>query len=180
MRKFLTLDDIDPAGKIVLLRADLNVPMKDGVVSDATRLERLAPTILELTGKGARVIVMSHFGRPKDREPDLSLAPIVPALARALGGRPVAFAHDCIGPAARRAVRELGDGGSAAREAPPFTVGMTGFSIAPSSTASVLILENLRFHKEEEANDPNFARGLAALGDFYVNDAFSVSHRAHA
>jgi phosphoglycerate kinase len=177
MPKFLTLDDIDPAGKIVLLRADLNVPMKDGAVSDATRLERLAPTILELTGKGARVVVMSHFGRPKDREPDLSLAPIVPALARALGGRPVAFAHDCVGPAARRAVRELGN---AAREAPPFTVGMTGFSIAPSSSASVLLLENLRFHKEEEANDPNFARGLAALGELYVNDAFSVSHRAHA
>src|SRR5580658_9306914 len=123
MRKFLTLDDIDPAGKTVLLRADLNVPMKDGAVSDATRLERLAPTILELTGKGARVVVISHFGRPQDREPDLSLAPIVPALARALGGRPVAFAHDCVGPAARRAVRELG-GGVAASEAPPFTVGM--------------------------------------------------------
>jgi phosphoglycerate kinase len=177
MPKFLTLDDIDPAGKTVLLRADLNVPMAGGAVSDATRLERLAPTILELTGKGARVVVMSHFGRPKNREPDLSLAPIVPALARALGGRPVAFVHDCIGPAARRAVRELG---RAQRESEPFSVGMTGFQIAPTSDASILILENLRYHKEEEANDPGFARGLAGLGDIYVNDAFSVSHRAHA
>ncbi|HUB95252.1 MAG TPA: phosphoglycerate kinase [Stellaceae bacterium] len=176
MPKFLTLDDIDPIGKTVLLRADLNVPMADGRVSDATRLERLAPTILELGDKGARVVVMSHFGRPKDREPDLSLAPIVPALARALGGRPVAFVHECIGPAARRAVREL----RARSDGEPFSVGMAGFSVSPSSTASILLLENLRYHKEEEANDPSFARGLAALGDFYVNDAFSVSHRAHA
>jgi phosphoglycerate kinase len=177
MPKFLTLDDMNPAGKTVLLRADLNVPMSDGAVSDATRLERLAPTILELTGKGARVVVMSHFGRPRDREPDMSLAPLVPALARALGGRRVAFVHDCVGPAARRAVRDLGQ---ARRDSEPFSVGMTGFQISPSSEASILLLENLRYHKEEEANDPGFARGLAGLADFYVNDAFSVSHRAHA
>jgi len=155
MPRFLTLDDFDFAGKTVLLRADLNVPMDHGRVSDATRIERLAPTILELAGKGARVVVMSHFGRPKGVDPAWSLRPVVPALSHALGGRPVAFAEDCIGPAAARAVAALEPGG-------------------------VALLENLRFHAEEEDNDPAFARALASLGDIYVNDAFSAAHRDHA
>jgi len=153
--RFLTLDDIDPRGKTVLVRADLNVPVQNGALSDATRIERLAPTIAELLRKGARVVVMSHFGRPKGRDASLSLRPIVPALAKALGGRAVSFAEDCIGPAARSVVDALGPGG-------------------------IVLLENLRFHKEEEANDPGFACALAALGDVYVNDAFSAAHRAHA
>ena len=155
MPKFRTLDDIDPEGKRVLVRADLNVPMKDGQVSDASRIERLAPTIRELAECGARVVIMSHFGRPKGApDPALSLRPLVEPLARALG-RPVAFAADCVGPAAERVVARLEPG-------------------------DVALLENLRFHAEEEANDPGFARRLAALGDLYVNDAFSAAHRAHA
>jgi phosphoglycerate kinase len=155
MATFLTLDDIDPKGKRVLLRADLNVPLKDGRVTDATRIERLAPTIREFAERGARVVVMSHFGRPKGkRDAAFSLRPLVEPLSRAIG-RPVAFAEDCIGPAAERVVAALAPGG-------------------------VALLENLRFHKEEEANDPAFARQLAALGDLYVNDAFSAAHRAHA
>jgi phosphoglycerate kinase len=155
MAKFLTLDDIDPSGKRVLLRSDLNVPMKDGKVSDATRIERLAPTIRELAQRGARVVVMSHFGRPKGK-PDVafSLRPLAAPLAKAIGCD-VAFAEDCIGPAAERVVAALRPG-------------------------EVALLENLRFHKEEEANDGGFARQLAALGDLYVNDAFSAAHRAHA
>jgi phosphoglycerate kinase len=153
--RFLTLDDIDVHGKTVLVRADLNVPVQNGQVSDATRIERLVPTIEELLRQGARVVVMSHFGRPKGRDPALSLRPIVPALATALGGRPVAFAEDCVGPDAKRVVDALGPGG-------------------------IALLENLRFHKEEEANDPGFARALASLGQIYVNDAFSAAHRAHA
>jgi phosphoglycerate kinase len=155
MPNFLTLDDFDPAGQTVLVRCDLNVPVKDGKVTDATRIERLAPTLLELAGKGARVVAMSHFGRPKGPDPKLSLKPLVPALSAALGGRAVAFAEDCIGPAARRVVDALAPGG-------------------------IALLENLRFHKEEEANDPGFAKALASLGQIYVNDAFSAAHRAHA
>jgi phosphoglycerate kinase len=155
MAKFLTLDDIDPNGKTVLLRADLNLPVKDGAVTDATRIERLAPTIIELLEKGARVVVMSHFGRPEGRDSALSLRQVVPALAQALSGRAVAFADDCVGPKAQEAVRGLPRGG-------------------------VALLENLRFHDGEEKNDGQFARQLADLGDIYVNDAFSVSHRAHA
>jgi phosphoglycerate kinase len=155
MAKFRTLDDIDPKGKRVLLRADLNVPMKDGKVGDATRIERLAPTIRELADRGARVVVISHFGRPKGKpEAAYSLRPLVAPLAEAIG-RPVAFAEDCIGPAAERAVKALEPGG-------------------------VALLENLRFHAEEEKNDPGFAKQLAALGDLYVDDAFSAAHRAHA
>jgi phosphoglycerate kinase len=155
MAKFRTLDDIDPKGKRVLLRADLNVPMKDGTIGDATRIERLAPTIRELADRGARVVVMSHFGRPKGKpEAAYSLRPLVAPLAEAIG-RPVAFAEDCIGPAAERAVKALEPGG-------------------------VALLENLRFHAEEEKNDPGFAKQLAALGDLYVDDAFSAAHRAHA
>src|SRR6266851_4679186 len=155
MPRFRTLDELDVAGKRVLLRADLNVPVKDRKVTDATRIERLAPTIETLIAKGARVIVMSHCGRPKGPGPALSLRPLVEPLSRAIGGRPVQFASDCIGPAAERVVAALKPG-------------------------EVALLENLRFHKGEEANDPAFARALAALGDVYVDDAFSAAHRAHA
>jgi phosphoglycerate kinase len=155
MADFLTLDDIEVRGKRVLLRADLNVPVKDGQVTDATRIERLAPTIRELAEKGARVIVMSHFGRPEHGyDPALSLKPIVAPLAKAIG-RPVLFADDCVGEATRRIVDGLSDGG-------------------------VALLENLRFHPEEEKNDRAFAASLASLGEIYVNDAFSTAHRAHA
>ena len=156
MPKFKTIDGIDVAGKRVLLRADLNVPMKDGKVQDATRIERLAPTIDELAGKGARVVVLSHFGRPKGKpDPKESLKPLVPALQQALGSRTVKFAGDCVGPEAENAVAALRNG-------------------------EVLLLENTRFHKGEEDNDPAFAKALATLGDLYVNDAFSAAHRAHA
>jgi phosphoglycerate kinase len=154
LARFRTIDALDVAGKRVIVRADLNVPMKDGRVTDATRIERLVPTIAELADRGAKVIVVSHFGRPKGRDPAQSLAPLGPALAAALG-RPVAFATDCIGPEAEAAVAALRPG-------------------------AVLLLENVRFHAGEEANDPAFARALAANGDLYVNDAFSAAHRAHA
>lgn len=155
MDEFATLDDIDVKGKRVLLRADLNVPMKDGHVSDLLRIERQAPTMLELAEKGARVIVLSHFERPKGKVvPAMSLKPVVPALSSALG-RPIAFADDCVGPVAEKAVAALKDG-------------------------DVLLLENTRFHKGEEDNDPAFAKELAKLGDIFVNDAFSAAHRAHA
>jgi phosphoglycerate kinase len=153
---FRTLDDLDPRGKRVLVRVDFNVPMQDGEVTDATRIVRAAATLTELTGKGAKVVALSHFGRPKGRrESSMSLEPIGKALSRALGGVPVAFAADCVGPAAEEAVAALGEGG-------------------------LLLLENLRFHSGEEKNDPAFADALAALGEIYVNDAFSASHRAHA
>jgi phosphoglycerate kinase len=151
-----TLDDLDVSGKRVFLRADLNVPMRDGRVTDATRIDRLAPTIAELADKGAVVVVASHFGRPKGkRVPDMSLAPLVASLSKALGGRAVAFADDCIGEVAAKAV-------SAAKP------------------GDVVLLENLRYHDGEEANDPAFTKSLAALADIYVNDAFSAAHRAHA
>jgi phosphoglycerate kinase len=156
MARFRTLDDIDVRGKRVLLRADLNVPVKDGVVTDATRIERLAPTIEALIAKNARVVVMSHFGRPEGRpDPAFSLRPLIAPLERAIGGRHIAFATDCIGEEAKRVVAALGPG-------------------------QVALLENLRFHKGEEANSPDFARALAELGDVYVDDAFSAAHRAHA
>jgi len=139
----------------VLLRVDLNVPVTEGLVTDATRIERVAPTIAELSDRGAKVALLSHFGRPKGRRvPDMSLAPVAPAVADAVGG-PVGFVEDCIGAAAERAVAALGDGG-------------------------IVLLENTRFHAGEEANDPDFAAALARLGDIYVNDAFSAAHRAHA
>jgi len=156
MAGFKTLDDLgEVKGKRVLVRVDLNVPVADGKVSDATRIERVAPTITELSGRGARVILLAHFGRPKEG-PDaaLSLAPIAQATAQVLG-RPVAFASDCIGDAAAKAVAAMNDG-------------------------DVLLLENTRFHKGEEKNDAEFTRALAANGDIYVNDAFSAAHRAHA
>jgi len=150
-----TLDDVDVTDRRVLLRLDLNVPMKDGRVSDALRIDRQVPTVRELADKGARVILLSHFDRPKGKRVDsMSLAPVAPALAQALG-RPVAFADDCIGQAAKEAVARLKDG-------------------------EVLLLENTRFHAGEEANDPAFARSVAELGDIFVNDAFSAAHRAHA
>ena len=155
MARFLTLDDIEVRGKRVLLRADLNVPVKNGAVTDATRIERLAPTIRELADKGARVVVMSHFGRPEHGfDPKFSLKTLVAPLASAIG-RPVAFASDCVGAEAARVV-------------------------AAAKPGDVVLLENLRFHAEEEKNDPRFAKELAALGDVYVNDAFSTAHRAHA
>src|SRR5205823_13676040 len=140
MPRFRTLDDLDVRGKCVLLRADLNVPVKDGKVTDATRIERLAPTIAALIEKGAKVVVMSHFGRPKGPDPSQSLRPLVEPLSRSIGGRKVHFAADCIGPEAERVVAGLRPG-------------------------DVALLENLRFHKGEEANDPGFAKQLAALGD---------------
>jgi phosphoglycerate kinase len=155
MKAFRTLDDIAVKGRRVLVRADLNVPMKDGVIGDTLRIERQAPTIKELAEKGARVVVLSHFDRPKGKVvPSMSLAPIAPALAKAIG-RPVAFASDCIGPAAKDAVVKLKDG-------------------------DIVLLENTRFHAGEEKNDMAFAREIAALGDIFVNDAFSAAHRAHA
>ncbi|MCV3735883.1 phosphoglycerate kinase [Rhizobium sp. TRM96647] len=153
---FKTLDDLtDIAGKRVLVRVDLNVPIKDGKVTDATRIERVAPTILELSKKGAKVILLAHFGRPKG-EPvaDQSLGLIVPAVKDVLG-QPVAFAEDCTGDKAKAAVDALKNG-------------------------DILLLENTRFHKGEEKNDADFARALAANGDVYINDAFSAAHRAHA
>lgn len=155
MAKFKTLDSFDVTDKIVLVRADLNVPMKDGKVTDATRIERLVPTLRELEKREAKVVVMSHFGRPKGKiVPEMSLKPVAEALGDILGA-PAAFSVDCVGPAAEQSVDHIGDGG-------------------------VLVLENLRFHAEEEKNDKAFAAKLAALGDIYVNDAFSSAHRAHA
>ena len=155
MPRFRALDGLDPRGQRVLLRADLNVPMHDGRITDRTRIERLTPTIRELADKGARVIICSHFDRPEGRRvPEMSLKPLQDALAEALG-RPVAWADDCVGPAAEAAAAALRDG-------------------------DVLLLENTRFHAGEEANDPALAQGLARLADLFVNDAFSAAHRAHA
>lgn len=155
MAGFRTLDDVDVKGKRVLVRLDLNVPVKDGVVCDASRIERQAPTILELAGKGARVIILSHFERPKGKVvPGMSLRPVAAALSRVLD-RPVAFADDCIGESAAAAAAKLKDG-------------------------DILLLENTRFHPGEEKNDPGFTKSVAALGDIFVNDAFSACHRAHA
>ena len=152
---FRTLDNLDVAGKRVLLRADLNVPVRDGKISDLTRIERLSPTIRELSDKGAKVIVCSHFDRPKGkRVPEMSLAPMAAALGEVLGQH-VRFVEDCIGVAAEQAIDLLGRG-------------------------DVLVLENTRFHAGEEKNDPAFAAALAKLADIFVNDAFSAAHRAHA
>jgi len=156
MPAFKTLDELDVQGKRVLVRVDFNVPMKDGEVTDATRIERAKVSLEELAERGAKVVVLSHFGRPKGKvEPSMSLAPIARALQGAMPGRKVRFAEDCVGDAAAAAVAELGDG-------------------------EIALLENLRFHPGEEKNDADFAQALAALGELYVNDAFSCSHRAHA
>jgi phosphoglycerate kinase len=150
-----TIDHLDVAGKRVLLRADLNVPVRDGKISDLTRIERLSPTIRELADKGGKVIVCSHFDRPKGkRVPGMSLGPVAAALGEALGQR-VRFAEDCIGVPAQQAVDRMAKG-------------------------DVLVLENTRYHAGEEKNDPVFAAELAKLADIYVNDAFSAAHRAHA
>jgi phosphoglycerate kinase len=152
-----TLDDLgDVAGRRVLVRLDLNVPMQDGEITDASRIERSVPTVAELRDQSAKVVVLSHFGRPKGRrESSMSLRPLCRPLGAALGGIEVAFAEDCIGGPAERAVAALQPG-------------------------EVLLLENLRFHPGEEKNDPAFADQLARLGEVCVNDAFSASHRAHA
>jgi len=156
MPAFQTLDNIALSGQRVLLRADLNVPVKNGKVTDQTRIVRLTPTIRELADKGARVVVISHFGRPNGKVvPDMSLAPLAEPLSAALGGKKVRFVPTCVGPEAEAAVKALAPG-------------------------EILLLENLRFHPEEEANDEGFAAKLGALGDIYVNDAFSTAHRAHA
>ncbi len=152
--KFRTLDHADVKGKRVLVRVDLNVPVENGVVSDATRIERVAPSITELADKGAKVILLSHFGRPKGRNAKESLKPVAAELAHTLK-RPIKFVDDCIGEVAERAVAAMKPG-------------------------DILCLENTRFHAGEEKNDPAFIAALAKLGDLYVNDAFSVSHRAHA
>ena len=155
MSAFRTLGDLDVKAKRVLVRLDLNVPVHDGKVTDATRIERSADTIKALATKGAKVILLSHFGRPKDGpDPAQSLAPVVPEVAKATGLK-VSFASDCIGKVAEDAVAKLNPG-------------------------EVLVLENTRFHKGEEKNDPAFVDALAKLGDLYVNDAFSAAHRAHA
>ncbi len=151
-----TLDDMDLAGKTVLTRVDINVPVDDaGNVTDTTRIDRIVPTVKDIVAKGGKPVLMAHFGRPKGQVvPEMSLKVVVPALEKAFG-TPVKFAEDCIGGPAKTAVAELGDG-------------------------EVLLLENTRFHKEETENDASFAAALAALGDVYVNDAFSAAHRAHA
>ena len=156
MAAFKTLDDLtDIAGKRVLVRVDLNVPVTDGKVSDTTRIERVAPTIRELSEKGAKVILLAHFGRPKG-EPvaDMSLSLIAPAVEEVLD-QSVAFASDCIGAPAADAIAAMNNG-------------------------DILLLENTRFHKGEEKNTPEFTAELAKNGDIYVNDAFSAAHRAHA
>ena len=155
MPAFRTLDDADVAGKRVLVRVDLNLPMQDGKVTDTTRIDRVLPTIEELSARGARVVLLAHFGRPKGRRvPEMSLRPVARALSDILG-RPVTFADDCIGEAAEQAIAGLKNG-------------------------DIALLENLRFHPGEEKNDPAFADALAALGDIFVSDAFSCAHRAHA
>ncbi len=155
MTDFKTIDDIDVAGKRIFVRLDLNVPMKDGVITDSTRIDRSLATLKELSEKGAKVIATSHYGRPKGEVVgSMSLRPVAAALGHALG-RDIPFAADCIGPAAENAISRLND-------------------------SDIVVLENLRFHAGEEGNDPVFARQLAGLADIFVNDAFSTAHRAHA
>ena len=150
-----TLDDIDLAGKVVLTRVDINVPVEAGRVTDATRIERIVPTVEDILARGGKPVLLAHFDRPKGKVvPEMSRRLVLPALNAALG-RDVAFAEDCVGETAAAAVAALPDG-------------------------DVLLLENTRFHKGEETNDPDFAAALAALGDVYCNDAFSAAHRAHA
>jgi phosphoglycerate kinase len=148
-----TVRDVDVRDRRVLVRADLNVPLENGVITDDTRIRESLPTIQYLLDHGARVIVCSHLGRPKGPDPSLSLAPVAGRMANLLG-REVLFAEDCVGPVAEAAVASMGH--------------------------HVLLLENLRFHPEEEKNDPEFARQLASLADLFVNDAFGAAHRAHA
>ena len=153
-QSFRTLDHVDVKGQRVLVRVDLNVPVENGVVTDATRIERAAPAITEIADKGGKVILLSHFGRPKGRDPKDSLKPVAAEVARVIK-RPVKFVDDCIGEAAERAVAAMKPG-------------------------DILCLENTRFYPGEEKNDPEFVAALAKLGDVWVNDAFSAAHRAHA
>ena len=152
--KFRTIDEVELRDKRVLLRLDLNVPTENGQVTDATRLERVAPTILEIADKGGKVILLSHFGRPKGPDPKDSLRPVAAKLSEVIG-RPVTFVDDCIGQRAEAIVKAMKPG-------------------------DIVCLENTRFHSGEEKNDPAFAEQIAQLGDIYVNDAFSAAHRAHA
>ena len=155
MTSFNTLDDIDLSGKRVLTRVDLNVPMENGRVTDATRIERVLPTIRDIAARGGKVVLLAHFDRPKGKVvPEMSLAGVVSTLSQLLG-KNVSFGTDCIGPMAEAAVSALKNG-------------------------DVVLLENTRFHAGEEKNDPAFAAALAANGDVFVNDAFSAAHRAHA
>jgi phosphoglycerate kinase len=150
-----TLDDMDLNGKRVLTRVDINVPVEDGKVTDATRIERIAATVQDILDRGGKPVLLAHFGRPKgERKPDLSLQPLIPTLETVLGVQ-VVFAADCIGPAAAAVVEGLSEG-------------------------QIALLENTRFHKGEEKNDPELAAEMAKLGDVYCNDAFSAAHRAHA
>ncbi|MBU2956711.1 phosphoglycerate kinase [Paracoccus sp. 1_MG-2023] len=155
MAQFNTIDDLDLDGKVVLTRVDVNVPVEDGRVTDATRIEKIVPTVKDIQAAGGIPVLLAHFDRPKGKRVDsMSLKQILPALEAALG-QPVVFAEDCIGGAAKRTVAALEKG-------------------------QVALLENTRFHEGEEANDPTFAASMAALGSVYVNDAFSAAHRAHA
>src|SRR5690242_21601924 len=154
MAGFRTLDHVDVKGKRVLMRVDLNVPVENGVVTDATRIERTGPAITEIADKGGKVILLSHFGRPKGRDPKQSLKPVAAEVARIIK-RPVKFVDDCVGDVAEKAVAAMKPG-------------------------DIICLENTRFHAGEEKNDPAFVAALAKLGDIWVNDAFSAAHRAHA
>jgi len=155
MPSFNTIASLNVSGKTVLVRADLNVPAKDGQVTDTTRIDRFVPTALDLAARGAKVVILSHFGRPKGGpDAQYSLKIVLPALEKAAGCK-ISWADDCIGPAAEAVVRGMKSG-------------------------EMALLENLRFHPEEEKNDLDFAKRLAFLGDFYVNDAFSCAHRAHS
>ncbi|AXC50012.1 phosphoglycerate kinase [Paracoccus suum] len=155
MADFLTIDDLELDGKVVLVRVDLNVPVENGQITDATRIEKIVPTVRDIMARGGKPVLLAHFDRPKGKRVEaMSLQQVVPALQAALGV-PVKFAEDCIGGPAKRAVAALQPG-------------------------EVLLMENTRFHEGEEAGDPTFAASLAALGQAYVNDAFSASHRAHA
>ncbi len=150
------VDTVDVSGKRVIVRADLNVPLKGGEVSDATRIERLIPTLESLVSRGAKVVVLSHLGRPDgQKKPEYTLKPVAAKLASLMPGKSVTFAEDCIGPVAENAVAALQPG-------------------------QIMVLENLRYYPGEEKNDADFVASLATLGDLFVNDAFSVSHRAHA
>lgn len=155
MSRFRTLDGVDVKGKRALVRVDFNVPVENGKVADASRIERSMPTVKELAGNGAKVVLLAHFDRPKGkRVPEMSLKQVMPALDKALGKKAL-FADDCIGDAAEKAVAVMKPG-------------------------DVLLLENTRYHAGEEKNDAALAAGMAKLGDLYVNDAFSAAHRAHA
>src|SRR5690606_11042097 len=155
MTDFRTIDDIDMAGKVVLVRVDLNVPVEDGRVTDTTRIDKIVPTVKDIQARGGKPVLLAHFGRPKgQRVEGDSLRQILPALEAALG-QPVGFSEEAVGGGAKRAVAAMAEG-------------------------DVLLLENTRFYPGEEANDATFAASLAALGEVYVNDAFSAAHRAHS